>query len=301
MLKKALKAIFKVSWRQLFVLALYALLFIVIFIFMIIGFGMFSQDHDEYEYLNSSADAYWNLIVYLSTANSPDIATPAYEHHRLYYLYFCIFYFIGYVLILKVIAAFYAINFLSFLEESMKRTWNHQQHSLDLAFNRMKNNENKIDSIELIKILTSLNIHWDGVKIEDKLENDDFKEKIREVFYKRQETKEYLPIDSAKARPIIKCLSFLTNLLSFLLGVCQFSALTVLVIKDHNDNIEDYDSTMAKTMMGFSVALGIEIITKLVLAVMNLAIYCNRESSNKKESSNEDESSNKKESSNEDE
>ena len=310
MLKKALKAIFNVSLRQLFVLASYALLFIVIFVFMMIGFGIFPRNHpalshhkhntvneEGNEYFNSSADAYWNLIVYLSTANNPDIATPAYEHHRLYYLYFCAFYFIGKVLILKVIAVFYAINFNSFIDESMERTWKHQKSSIHLAFDNMKkaNGDTLVDADKLKNIVTNLNIIDDGdfKPKSDVLSYKKFENLIIEIFYKKP-SKQRITMDSStkQTKDKAKCmdtfqkgLSFLTNLLGFLVAVFQFFALTVLVIEDYNDTLTGSNSKMARTMTGFSIVLGFEIITRLVLLIMKCAIryggtFCCKQNSN---------------------
>ena len=311
MLKKALKAILKVSLRQLFVLALFALLFIVIFIFMMIGFGIFPRHHhldhkhnsdntvnDEgARYFNSSAEAYWNLIVYLSTSNSPDIATPAYEHHRLYYLYFSIFYFIGNILILNVIAAFYAINFNSFMDESMERTWKHQKSSLRWAFKNMEKTEKgHVDTDKFKKILTNLNITDDEhMNLKSNAEYRDFENLIIEIFYKKpsgQGTRVNSSTEQAKCKArsmnvFRKCFSFFTNLLSFLVAVLQFFGLTVLVIEDYKDSLTDPNSIMAWTMMGFSIVLGIEIISRLVLAIMKHVIKYNREYSTAKQNKNE--------------
>ena len=329
MLKKAIKAIFKVSLRQLFVLALFALLFIIIFIFMMIGFGLFPQDRNPAllqhkdnsdstvneegdKYFNSLAEAYWNLIVYLSTANSPDIATPAYEHNRLYYLYFCIFYFIGNFLILKVIAAFYAINFNSFIHESMERTCRHQESSLRWAFEnvKMKKDDNgTVDTNKLYNfIVTDLNItdekHWNDLNLKSNVDYSDFENLITEIFYKKpkkpsgQETTVDSPTEQTKCkarrRMIVfqKFLSFLTNFVSFFVAIFQFFALTVIVIEDYNDTLTDHHSTMAWTMMGFSIVLGIEIITKLVLVIMKCAIRygdtsCSKQNSNSQNKKNQ--------------
>ncbi|XP_011410207.2 PREDICTED: two pore calcium channel protein 2-like [Amphimedon queenslandica] len=311
MLKKALKAIFKVSLRQLFVLASYALLFIVIFVFMMIGFGIFPrhypalllQKHNTVneegnEYFNSSAEAYWNLIVYLSTANNPDIATPAYKHHRLFYLYFCAFYFIGKVLILNVIAAFYAINFNSFIDESMERTWKHQKSSLHWAFDNMKPNKQKwISTDKVKKIVRDLNINdecWDGLNFKSIVSYKDFENLIIGFFYKKPpgqgstEQTKYKVVGINKFR---KGLSFLTNVLGFLVAVFQFFALTVLVIKDYNDTLTGPNSIMVKTMMGFSIVLGIEIITRIILLIMKCAIrhgdtFCCKQNSNNQNEKN---------------
>ena len=136
LIREALKAIVY-TFFQLF--SVNILLILVIFLFAMIGLLIFPH-HTNYsnneanttmmtfnidegnQYFSSLSQAYWNLLVYLTTANSPDILTPAYKHHRAYFLYFGTYFFIIHYFLLKVIIALYAISFMSFLNDSMHKS-----------------------------------------------------------------------------------------------------------------------------------------------------------------------------------
>ena len=112
LIREALKAIVY-TFFQLF--SINILLILVIFLFAMIGLIIFpchanysdneanttmmTFDIDEgNEYFNSLSQAYWNLLVYLTTANSSDILTPAYKLIQAYFLYFGTYFFITHYL-----------------------------------------------------------------------------------------------------------------------------------------------------------------------------------------------------------
>ena len=153
LIRKAIKAIFT-TFLQLF--SVNILLILVIFLFAMIGLIIFPR-HLNYTndgtttinitvildtftveegdtYFNSLSQAYWNLLVYLTTANSPDILTPAYKHHRAYFLYFGTYFFITNYFLLKVIVALYAVRFMSFFKNSMLKSYKQKLTNLRVAF-----------------------------------------------------------------------------------------------------------------------------------------------------------------------
>ena len=103
-------------------------------------------------YFNSLSQAYWNLLVYLTTANSPDILTPAYKHHRAYFLYFGTYFFITNYFLLKVFVALYAARFMSFLKNSMHESYKQRLTNLRVAFALMaKKNGVYYDNLIMIQ------------------------------------------------------------------------------------------------------------------------------------------------------
>ena len=148
LIRKVIKAIF-FTFLQLF--SVNILLIIIIFLFAMIGLLIFLH-HTNYsnnetnstmitfdidegnEYFSSLSQAYWNMLVYLITASSHDIVTPAYKHHRAYFLYFATYFVITNYFLLKVIIALYTARFMSFLNDSMKRSYKNRLTNLSVAF-----------------------------------------------------------------------------------------------------------------------------------------------------------------------
>ena len=305
MMRKGLKAIF---YSSLQLISILLLLFIVVFVFMMLGFAIFPRhlhsehfgqsnivaDTDTVEegetYFNSSTDTFWYLLVYLSTANSPDFGTPAYSNHRAYFMYFGIFFFVTNYLILKVISAFYALRFLYFLKESMKRTNEHRKECFKEAFEALRNGSfvrvqtirnitvsdlNLIDedSFQLLCVSMSvrLNIHNEN---ELKINKDKFNSLLSKIFschMPLQEDKNFYAFGisdiNKKCITTYLCVKFVTDLLSLPFAVIQFMCLTIFFMNDYDNSLTDPHSTMVKAMLAFSCLLFPEFFTRFFLLI----------------------------------
>ena len=285
MLKKALRAMFH-AYTTLVLVGIFSLLLLVPLFFMIMGFALFphhlQSDHfnqkdyvadsdtvDEGDtYFNSSIEAYWNLIVYLSTANSPDIATPAYSSNRLSFLFFSIYYFFEGHLILNVLKAGYAVKFSRFIQKSIERTCKHCTESFELAYEELKD-ENNLVKQEVIKhyAVTKLNL-----VNEDELKNlcpetailDEAKF-VDTMFKIVHETKKpFNDLKDVKYNCFL-CIHILSAVLYFIslaVAVAQFLTLTCLLFTDYNDTFTEPHSPIVKALVAFSGILMLEFILR---------------------------------------
>ena len=303
MMRKGLKAIF---YSSLQLISILLLLFIVVFVFMMLGFAIFPRhlksahfgqnnivaDTDTVEegetYFNSSTDTFWYLLVYLSTANSPDFGTPAYNNHRAYFVYFGIFFFVTSYLILKVISAFYALRFLYFLKESMKRTNEHREKCFDEAFEALRNDSycvevqkiqditvkelNLIDYDSFQILCVSLSI-WLQHEDELKIKEDKFKSLLSKIFSchmpLQEDKRNFYAIGISdinnKCTATYLSTKFVTELLSLPFAVFQFICLTIFLVEDYDNSLTEPHSTMVKAMLAFSCLLFPEFFIRLFL------------------------------------
>ena len=296
MIRKSLKAIFDTSLQ---LISIVLLLFIVIFVFMMLGFAIFPhQLHSEHfgqnnivadtdtveegeTYFNSSADTFWYLLVYLSTANSPDFGTPAYNNHRTYFTFFGIFFFMSSYLILKVISAFYALRFYDFLKVAVDGTKKHRKKCIEKAFKALENGS-------FVKVQTIRNITVSDLNLIDEgsfrllcvrpeiLNEDEFKSllsKILSCHIPLQENKRNLYAMGSNIDgkciyyPTYACVKFVTHLVSLPFAMIQFMCLTILLMIDYDNSLTDPHSTMVKAMLAFSCLLFPEFITRFFLLI----------------------------------
>ena len=297
MLKKALRAMFH-AYTTLVLVGIFSLLLLVPLFFMIMGFALFphhlQSDHfsqkdyvvdsdtvDEGDnYFNSSVEAYWNLIVYLSTANSPDIATPVYSSNRFSFLFFSIYYFFEGHLILNVLTAGYAVKFSRFIQKSTERTCKHCIKSLKLAYEELKDENNSVKQ-ETIKhyAVTKLNlVNEDEFKnlCPETVELD--KTKFVDTMFKIVcETKK--PFNDQKdvkykCRRFVQILSAVVYFSSLAVAVAQFLTLTCLLFTDYNDTFTEPHSPIVKALVAFSGILTLEFFLRVLLFF--LKVFCSK-------------------------
>ena len=296
MLKKALRAMFH-AYTTLVLVGIFSLLLLVPLFFVIMGFALFphhlQSDHfnqkdyvadsdtvDEGDtYFNSSVEAYWNLIVYLSTANSPDIATPAYSSNRLSFLFFSIYYFVEGHLILNVLKASYAVKFSGFIQKSTERTCKHCIKGLKLAYEELKDENNSVRQ-EVIKhyAVTKLNL----------VNEDEFKNLCPEtveldeanfvdVMFKIvcETKKPFNDLKDVKYNCFL-CIQILSAVLysiSLAVAVAQFLTLTILLFTDYNDTFTEPHSPIVKALVAFSGILILEFFLRGFLIILKVCCY----------------------------
>ena len=163
MMKKFIKAVGRTVWQILSVLVL---LVLHIYIFAMIGMLLFPppathpsepdnhsneslastanysdflkhRDFAEEEgrkYFNSVEDSLSSLLIFLTTANNPDVMTPIYQHNRFYFIYFFLFLGIGLYLILNLFTAAIYTEFRGFLEQSMQSSFLRRRVAMKASF-----------------------------------------------------------------------------------------------------------------------------------------------------------------------
>jgi two pore calcium channel protein 3 len=86
------------------------IIFYVLF-FALLGFRAFRGSVEGVQYFPDYIDSCFNMLVLLTTANSPDIMLPAYEYSRPLALFFVIYLLLGVFLILHLLMALFYSNY----------------------------------------------------------------------------------------------------------------------------------------------------------------------------------------------
>ncbi len=86
------------------------------------------------KYFNSVEDSLVSLLVFLTTANNPDIMTPVYQGSRVSFIYFFLFLSIGLYLILNLFTAAVYSGFRGYLEQSMQSSFFRRRVAFRAAF-----------------------------------------------------------------------------------------------------------------------------------------------------------------------
>ena len=325
LIREALKAIFY-TFLQLF--SINILLILVIFLFAMIGLIIFplhtnysnnatnttmmTFDIDEgNEYFSSLSQAYWNMLVYLTAANSPDILTPAYKHHRAYFLYFGTYFFITHYFLLKVIIALYAVRFMSFLNDSMCKSYKNRLTNLSVAFaliakKRVYVNAEirpedvfstgiTIQTNDVKKYAKKIKLVLDEQEFNDMLNNSS----ISDILFKDQldwnDFKNlFLTMFSCKDRiqmPVFhmgvcyeSCLiiQLYVAFTSLPLAIIHTITLTVLIVKDFDNSLTNSNSAMTTASLAFSFIFIPEFIARICLIIAMSNICQRRKVRNKR-------------------
>ena len=96
-------------------------------------YGNFSHREGQ-KYFNSVEDSLVSLLVFLTTANNPDVMTKIYQYNRLSFLYFFLFLSIGLYLILNLLTAAVYSEFRGFIEQSMQSSFVRRRVAFRAAF-----------------------------------------------------------------------------------------------------------------------------------------------------------------------
>ena len=86
------------------------------------------------KYFNSVEDSLISLLVFLTTANNPDIMTPVYQGSRISFVYFFLFLSIGLYLILNLFTAAVYSGFRGYIEQSMQSSFFRRRVAFRAAF-----------------------------------------------------------------------------------------------------------------------------------------------------------------------
>ena len=97
------------------------------------SYGNFSHREGR-AYFNSVEDSLISLLVFLTTANNPDVMTKIYQYNRLSFLYFFLFLSIGLYLILNLLTAAVYSEFRGFIGQSMQSSFVRRRVAFRAAF-----------------------------------------------------------------------------------------------------------------------------------------------------------------------
>ena len=325
LIRKAIKAIF-LTFLQLF--SVNILLILVIFLFAMIGLVIFPR-HLNYRnngtttinitvifdtftveegdtYFNSLAQAYWNLLVYLTTANSPDFLTPAYKHHRAYFLYFGTYFFITNYFLLKVIVALYAVKSMSFLKNSMDKSDKQRLINLRVAFALMANKNGvhdindinddtkiKLEDVRHYTIKVNLVSEYEFKQIVnntyvDELDWNDFKKLLFEILkYPKPVSDNFAKLNdiilacSMGDKNAFYCSYFVMRLYvaltSLPLAIIHIVVLTVLMVSDFENSLTNPHSSLTKALLAFSCVFIPEVFARITLIIFKIVQLCYRQ------------------------
>lgn len=316
-IKKALKAIFYTT-LQLTCAVLF--LFFFIFLFSMLGVAMFPHHlklvnetitlhvvEEGNKYFNSSMEAMWSLIVYLSTSNSPDLMTPAYTNHRGYFVFFGSYFFTTNYLLLRVIVALYALRFMVFLKESVKRTYGNRIVNLGLVFVAMtcrRFDENDAININDLQeyVVKELNIsskedfetycdkelnateEGEGVLVDrdrsqfvqEEIKWKNFKSLLICLFNHHTRLTNSTLLLTPLKRPYLSNFSFkyfkyymyvVINAISFPLSLIHIAVLTSLLTIEYTRSLTEPHSKLALSMLVFSCILFLELIARCLIMI----------------------------------
>lgn len=89
------------------------ILFIAFYVafFAFLGQRLFKGSPEGVQYFPSYIDSCFNMLVLLTTANSPDIMLPAYYQNSTYALFFIVYLLFGVFVILNLLMALFYFNY----------------------------------------------------------------------------------------------------------------------------------------------------------------------------------------------
>lgn len=112
------------------------IIFYVMF-FAMLGYRIFRGSVEGVQYFPDYVDSCFNMLVLLTTANSPDIMLPAYEYSRPLALFFVFYLMFGVFLILHLLMALFYSNYKVRLTRQLSKFhWERDQY-LEDKFNEL--------------------------------------------------------------------------------------------------------------------------------------------------------------------
>lgn len=101
------------SWQMFVFIAFYVLFF------SMLGSHLFKGSVEGVQYFPTYVESCFNMLVLLTTANSPDIMLPAYEWSRPLALFFIIYLMVGVFLIMNLLMALFYHNYKQRYEQQL--------------------------------------------------------------------------------------------------------------------------------------------------------------------------------------
>ncbi|KAI3385596.1 hypothetical protein SNEBB_004235 [Seison nebaliae] len=120
------------------ILHLLILIFCSILFFTLLSFQLFRSKNYSYAngepYFRTFIDSFWDLYVLLTTSNSPDVMVPAYNHRRLYILFFILYIVINLYIFMSIFLAIVYENYQKHFKVALHDYVLYKRTKLDRAF-----------------------------------------------------------------------------------------------------------------------------------------------------------------------
>ena len=135
------------------------IIFYVMF-FAFLGYRIFRGSVEGVQYFPNYVESCFNMLVLLTTANSPDIMLPAYEYSRPMAVFFVLYLLFGVFLILHLLMALFYSNYKVRLTKQMASFHQERDTYLESKFDELdaegKGYLNKQEAFEMFKQIHEL-------------------------------------------------------------------------------------------------------------------------------------------------
>jgi len=88
-----------------------AIIFLYIAFFSVVGVFLFKDSYEGFSLLPGVSNAYYQLLMLLTTVNFPNVMLPAYNYNRSHCIFFIVFLMMGLIFLFKVLLAVVFVNF----------------------------------------------------------------------------------------------------------------------------------------------------------------------------------------------
>jgi hypothetical protein len=105
--------------------------------FALLGYRIFRGSVEGVQYFADYLDSCFNMLVLLTTANSPDIMLPAYEYSRPFAIFFVLYMLFGIFLILHLLMALFYSNYKVRLTRQMSSFHQERDVYLEAKFDEL--------------------------------------------------------------------------------------------------------------------------------------------------------------------
>jgi two pore calcium channel protein len=92
-------------------LTVMTMIFLYITFFSVVGVFLFKDSYEGFSLLTGVSNAYYQLLILLTTCNFPNVMLPAYNSNRSHCIFFIVFLLIGLMFLFKVLLAVVFENF----------------------------------------------------------------------------------------------------------------------------------------------------------------------------------------------
>jgi two pore calcium channel protein 3 len=112
-------------------------IFFYVLFFALLGYRIFRGSVEGVRYFHDYAKSAFNMLVLLTTANSPDIMLPAFEYSRPLALFFVVYLLFGVFLLMNLLMALFYSNYKDRLTKQMKDFHTERDQYLDEKFEEL--------------------------------------------------------------------------------------------------------------------------------------------------------------------
>ena len=133
---------------------LFLLAYIIVFGY--IGFRLFRGTQEGAQYFPDKLTSTWNLLVFITTANSPDIVLPALKMGMAYVIFFVMFIVFGLFFLMNLLLAVFYSNYKNRVEDSLINFEEERSSYLEKKFNEFGGEKGYLSPDECTDLLGNL-------------------------------------------------------------------------------------------------------------------------------------------------